>query len=77
MQLPALHLQPGRYILDVSVRSGDSWHLDKLFSLAQIEVLPGPDTPTLLIGRADGCVRLPAECGHHYQNEANPVAVTP
>ena len=62
-----LQLQPGRYILDVYARTGDVWHVDKCPNLAQVEVLPGPDTPALLIGRADGCVRVPVDCTHHQE----------
>ena len=55
-----LLLQPGHYALDVGVRSGDSNALDYIPGCAQIEVLPGPHTPSAII-RDSGGVRMPAQ----------------
>lgn len=55
-----LQLQPGRYALDVGARSGNNSGLEYLASCAQLEVLPGPETPPLII-RDTGGVRVPAE----------------
>jgi lipopolysaccharide transport system ATP-binding protein len=54
-----LYLQPGRYLLDVGARSGDFHTLDYLPGCAQIEVLPGPTTPSTIIRDGVG-VRMPA-----------------
>jgi len=54
-----LHLQPGLYLLDVGVRSGDYHGIDFLPGCAQIEVLPGPTTPNMIIRNETG-VRMPA-----------------
>ncbi len=59
-RIPQLHLQPGRYALDVGARSGNDNPLDYLMSCAQVEVLPGPNTPSLII-REGGGMRIPAE----------------
>lgn len=56
--LPRLDLQPGHYALDVGARSGDISALDYVPSCAQIEVLPGPTTPSMMI-RDGGGVRAP------------------
>ena len=58
--VPVLQLQPGRYSLDVGVRSGNDNGLDYVQGCAEIEVLPGPATPPLII-RKTGGVRVPAE----------------
>jgi lipopolysaccharide transport system ATP-binding protein len=52
-------LQPGHYVLDVGVRSGDNSALDYLPGCAQVDVLPGPNTPNVII-RDTGGVRMPA-----------------
>ncbi len=57
--IPQLQLQPGRYTLDVGARSGNNNGLDYLPGCAQIEVLPGPNTPPLII-RETGGMRIPA-----------------
>lgn len=57
--LPQLHLQPGRYLLDAAARSGNTICLDFLVGCAQIEVLPGPATPPLMMLPVGG-VRAPA-----------------
>jgi len=55
-----LHLQPGRYLLDIGARSGVTSLLDYLPGCAQVEVLPGPETPALII-RQTGGMRIPAD----------------
>ena len=55
-----LQLQPGRYSLDVGARSGNNNGLDYLSGCAQIDVLPGPNTPPLII-RETGGMRIPAD----------------
>ena len=55
-----LHLQPGQYMLDAAVRSGDSVILDYVNGFAQVEVLPGPTTPGMMIAKGTGGVRIPA-----------------
>jgi len=60
--LQRLDLQPGRYNIDVGARSGDIFVLDYLPSCLQVEVLPGPTTPAVIV-REDGGVRIPA----HWQ----------
>jgi len=54
-----LQLQPGRYALDVGARSGENSPLDYVGGCAQVEVLPGPATPPLII-RKTGGMRIPA-----------------
>ncbi|MDQ1637043.1 MAG: lipopolysaccharide transport system ATP-binding protein [Pyrinomonadaceae bacterium] len=54
-----LQLQPGRYALDVGARAGDHGSLDYVAGCAQLEVLPGPTTPSSII-RDTGGVRVPA-----------------
>ena len=58
-ELSTLQLQPGRYSLDVGARSGANSSLDYLPACAQVEVLPGPDTPAMMIQNSGG-VRVPA-----------------
>jgi lipopolysaccharide transport system ATP-binding protein len=55
-----LQLQPGRYLLDIGARSGATSLLDYLPGCAQVEVLPGPQTPPIII-RETGGMRIPAE----------------
>jgi lipopolysaccharide transport system ATP-binding protein len=57
--IPALNLQPGRYAIDLAARSGENGSLDYLPSCAWIDVLPGPNTPAVII-RDGGGVREPA-----------------
>ncbi|MGH9872398.1 MAG: Wzt carbohydrate-binding domain-containing protein [Pyrinomonadaceae bacterium] len=59
-QVPTLQLQPDRYLLDVGARSGNNSTLDYLPGCTQIEVLPGPTTPALII-RETGGMRIPAQ----------------
>ncbi len=58
-KVESLLLQPGHYTLDVGARSGDNNALDYLPGCAQVEVLPGPNTPGLII-RDGGGVRMPS-----------------
>ncbi len=58
--IPQLQLQPDRYLLDVGARSGNNSALDYLPGCAKIEVLPGPNTPSLII-RETGGMRIPAQ----------------
>jgi lipopolysaccharide transport system ATP-binding protein len=55
-----LLLQPGIYTLDVGARSSDYYGLDYLPTCGQIEVLPGPNTPAVII-RDMGGVRVPGD----------------
>lgn len=57
--VPQLHLQPGRYLLDIAARSGSNSSLDYLAGCAQIEVQAGPATPSLMLVPVGG-VRMPA-----------------
>ncbi len=59
-QIDTLLLQPGLYALDLGIRSGDNSALDYLPACAQVEVLPGPDTPSMMIREGGGGVRMPA-----------------
>ncbi len=78
--IPILQLQPGNYFLDVGCRSGDNRALDYLPSFSQVEVLPGPSTPSVIIGRREaGSVRVPpAEIRHVFKPSglARPVSLT-
>jgi lipopolysaccharide transport system ATP-binding protein len=60
LSLASLRLQPGRYGLDLGARSGDHSGLDYLPACAWIDVLPGPNTPAVII-RDSGGVREPAD----------------
>jgi lipopolysaccharide transport system ATP-binding protein len=71
--IPQLDLQPDRYSLDVGARSGNNSTLDYLPGCVQIEVLPGPDTPPLII-RETGGMRIPA---HWKWNEDGPATLPP
>ncbi|KAB8144398.1 ABC transporter ATP-binding protein [Chloroflexia bacterium SDU3-3] len=62
VELARLDLQPGHYALDVGARSGDNSALDYMPGCAQIEVLPGPSTPSAII-RDTGGVRAPGAWG--------------
>jgi len=66
--LPQLHLQPGRYLLDIGARSGAHNFLDYLGGCAAIEVVAGPTTPPEVI-RAVGGVRPPAAWRWSIQRE--------
>jgi len=54
-----LLLQPGRYSLDIGAQCGDDLALDYLPGCAQIEVLPGPNTPGRIFRNYPN-VRMPA-----------------
>jgi lipopolysaccharide transport system ATP-binding protein len=58
-RIEKLMLQPGRYVIDVGARSGDNNTLDYIPSCAQVDVMPGPKTPGMIIGIGPG-VRMPA-----------------
>ena len=77
MTIPELQLQPGRYALDIAARSGESVSLDYMPGFAAVEVLPGPDTPAMIVGRAEaGSVRIPATCHHFPASSAASVTVS-
>jgi len=59
LELPAVHLQPTVYLVDVGARSGDYFGLDYAPGCARLEVLPGATTPASII-RPDGGIREPA-----------------
>jgi lipopolysaccharide transport system ATP-binding protein len=62
LSIDKFYLQPGRYFLDVAARSGDRFSLDYLPGFAQVDILPGPSTPTLIVGCNDtGGIRAPAK----------------
>jgi lipopolysaccharide transport system ATP-binding protein len=65
IQVDKLHLQPGRYLLDVGARSGENHALDYIGGCYQVDVIPGPQTPAVII-RDGGGVRYPAEW--HWSN---------
>jgi lipopolysaccharide transport system ATP-binding protein len=69
LSLPSLRLQPGRYGLDLGARSGDHVGLDYLPACAWIDVLPGPNTPAVII-RDTGGVREPADW--HWEMNSSP-----
>lgn len=48
MMLDTLYLDPGVYMLDIGARSGDSGGLDYMAACVQVEVLPGPTTPSIM-----------------------------
>ena len=55
-----LKLQPGRYAVDLAARAGEHFSLDYLPACIWIDVLPGPQTPAVII-RDSGGVREPAD----------------
>jgi lipopolysaccharide transport system ATP-binding protein len=59
LEINALPLQPYAYGLDLGCRSGDAKGLDYIPSALQLEVLPGPATPSAIAQRASG-IRLNA-----------------
>jgi hypothetical protein len=67
MHMDALPLAPGRYLLDIAARTGDTQSLDWLPSVCQIEVLPGPTTPSMIMCRVVG-VRMPAGWAWHRKS---------
>lgn len=60
MSLDTLHLQPGRYLVDIGARLGTGIALDYLPGCLQIEVLPGSSTPDAIV-QGEGGVRMPAQ----------------
>jgi lipopolysaccharide transport system ATP-binding protein len=65
-RLEALHLQPGRYLVDFGIRSGDNHGVDYVPGGIHVEVLPGPRTPPMII-RESGGMRVPLNwSGNHY-----------
>jgi hypothetical protein len=77
LRIEQFHLQPGRYVLDIAARSGENLSLDFLPGFASVEVLPGPDTPPVIIGRAEsGSVRMPATCHHFPASSDVPLAIS-
>lgn len=67
LKVSDFQLQPGRYFIDIGVRSGDNVGLDYLPAFAQVEVLPSEATPSVIIGRSgNGSVRVPAEFEHTF-----------
>ena len=79
MIIPELQLQPGNYYIDAGARSGDNRALDYISCFCQEEVLPGPGTPGVIIGRHEsGSVRVPAaEIRHEFEpgRHARPAAL--
>jgi lipopolysaccharide transport system ATP-binding protein len=61
ISLDSLPLGPAVYALDVGCRSGDTHALDYLPAAAQIEVVPGPQTPGCIV-RQDAGVRFQSRC---------------
>jgi lipopolysaccharide transport system ATP-binding protein len=59
MKVDNFLLQPGLYLIDIGARFGGVGTLDYIPSCAQVEILPGPQTPGFII-RSDGGVRIPA-----------------
>jgi lipopolysaccharide transport system ATP-binding protein len=57
VEIARLPLQPFAYAVDIGCRSGDSYTLDYIPSALQLEVFPGPATPTFIAHRLAG-VRL-------------------
>lgn len=57
VEVDSLPLAPAIYMLDVGCRSGDTFGLDYLPEVIQLEVVPGPKTPGYIV-RQDASVRL-------------------
>jgi lipopolysaccharide transport system ATP-binding protein len=68
VEIDELRLQPGRYGVDIAVRSGDYAGLDYLPSCIWVNVLPGPNTPAVVF-RESGGVRLPARWTWTFESE--------
>lgn len=58
--VPELHLAPGLYTIDIGARSGDSFTVDYLSAVDQLEVTMGPGTPGHIARQGAG-VRLYSE----------------
>jgi lipopolysaccharide transport system ATP-binding protein len=61
LSIDSLPLGPAIYSLDIGCRSGDSHALDYLPGIAQVEVIPGPQTPGSIV-RQDAGVRFQSHC---------------
>jgi lipopolysaccharide transport system ATP-binding protein len=57
LEIPALPLGPDYYTIDIGARSSDFHGLDYLAACTNIEVVPGPSTPAMLV-RKGMAVRL-------------------
>jgi hypothetical protein len=67
--VPENLLQPARYFVGVTARSGENHGLDYLPMFAQVEVLEGPKTPAVLVARNEaGCVRMPSTSTHSHSS---------
>lgn len=61
MSISDMELQPSWYALDFAIRSSNGEHYyDSLSGACQMHVLPGPDTPSVLV-RSDGQMRPKAD----------------
>jgi lipopolysaccharide transport system ATP-binding protein len=74
VHLEPLLLEPGRYLIDVGARYGGGEELEYLEGCMQVEVLPGPQTPGVILG-TNGGVRIPAkwECLQNIAPKAIPM----
>jgi lipopolysaccharide transport system ATP-binding protein len=54
LSIDALHLAPATYLLDIGIRSGDTFMLDYLPGVMSITVLPGKLTPAVIAMRSSG-----------------------
>jgi lipopolysaccharide transport system ATP-binding protein len=61
LSIDSLPLGPAMYSLDIGCRSGDSHALDYLPGVANVEVIPGPNTPGCIV-RQDAGVRCQSRC---------------
>jgi lipopolysaccharide transport system ATP-binding protein len=77
VHLDSLMLQPGRYLIDIGARYGGGEGLDYLGGCMQVEVLPGPTTPGMILG-TDGGVRIPStwECHQEGSIRTHPALAT-
>jgi lipopolysaccharide transport system ATP-binding protein len=58
-EIAALHLQPGRYTMDIAVRSGDHAGLDYLPACVAFQIIAGPRAGSVIFRETTG-VRQPA-----------------
>jgi lipopolysaccharide transport system ATP-binding protein len=70
-ELTSVTLQPGRYGLDIAVRSGEHVGLDYLPACIWLQVLPGPNTPSPVF-RESGGVRQSAAWRWNENDLSNP-----
>ena len=54
LSIDTLHLAPATYLIDIGIRSGDSFLLDYLPAVLSITVLPGKSTPPVIAMRSTG-----------------------